>query len=114
MAEPGDPEDDGAPEEVVELPLDGRLDLHPFHPRDVKEVLVSYAEACREKGVLELEIVHGKGIGALKRTVEAVLKKMPEVIWFGPADEGRGGWGVTLARLSPLEGAPPRTTAPEG
>lgn len=105
---------DELPEDgVVELPLDGRIDLHPFHPRDVKDVILSYAEACRERGVLELEIVHGKGTGALKRTVASVLGNMPEVVWFGPADGARGGWGVTLARLSPLEPAPRRTADPE-
>ena len=94
-------DEDGPPfeDEVVELPLDGRLDLHPFHPRDVKDAVLAYAAACREKGVLELELVHGKGIGALKRTVEKLLAQMPEVAWSGPADEARGGWGVTLVRL---------------
>lgn len=102
----GDSElDDSSPDalisEPVPLPLDGRLDLHPFHPRDVKPLLHEYLAECRAHGVLFVEIVHGKGTGALRRTVHSVLSKMPEIESFSTADEGRGGWGVTLVRLKP-------------
>lgn len=95
-------QDDDTPfgDEPVELPIDGRLDLHPFSPKDVKRLLDAYLEACREKGILQLELVHGKGTGALKRTVQAYLEKRADVAWFGPAEEARGGWGVTLVRLA--------------
>ena len=94
-------EDDSPFDGPVELPLDGRLDLHPFRPQDVKDVVIEYARACREKGVLDLELVHGKGIGALRKTVHKVLEKLPEVESFRTAEESRGGWGVTLVRLKP-------------
>jgi DNA-nicking Smr family endonuclease len=88
-------------EDIVELPIDGRLDLHLFHPRDVKRLVGAYLDACQENGVLDVEIVHGKGTGALLRTVRALLERRPDVANFRLAEEARGGWGVTLVRLVP-------------
>jgi DNA-nicking Smr family endonuclease len=86
-------------EEVVELPVDGTLDLHLFHPRDVKELVTEYLWACRQKGILDVRIIHGKGTGALRRTVQALLPKLPEVESFRSASEADGGWGATWVRL---------------
>ena len=94
-------DDDEAP---VPLPLDGRLDLHLFHPRDVPALLDAYLSECRAAGVLQLEIVHGKGTGALGRRVRALLDRREDVLCHSVADEGRGGWGVTLVTLRPLPG----------
>ena len=88
--EPGDP---------VELPIDGVLDLHTFRPKDVKPVVLDYIELCRERGILELRIIHGKGIGQLRATVHALLAKHPKVISFVLAAEAYGGSGVTIVHL---------------
>jgi len=85
--------------EPTPLPIDGVLDLHTFRPQDVKEVVIEYLAACSEKGILEVRIVHGKGIGQLRQTVHAVLRQRPEVISFSLAGEAYGGTGATFAHL---------------
>ncbi len=100
MSSSGSGEDLGS--DSVEIPVDGTLDLHTFHPGEVKDLVGDYLRACREKGILEVRIVHGKGTGALQRTVHSVLRRLPEVASFRLAIEDRGNWGATLVVLRPL------------
>lgn len=83
----------------IDMPIDGTLDLHTFHPRDLKTLVPDYLAACRDQGILQVRIIHGKGIGALRETVHAILRKLPEVISFQLADESGGGWGATVVYL---------------
>jgi len=94
--------DDEAPwtPEPVELPIDGTLDLHTFHPREVKDLVPDYLRACQERGILEVRIIHGKGVGALRRTVHARLDHLPELVQsYRLAGGDGGGWGATLVQL---------------
>jgi Smr domain len=101
---PGIPRGGESGEGPVPIPLDGRLDLHLFHPRDVPALLEAYLPECRAAGVLQLEIVHGKGTGTLGRRVRALLAARDDVAAVRTADEARGGWGVTLVTLRPIPG----------
>jgi DNA-nicking Smr family endonuclease len=83
----------------VPLPIDGTLDLHTFHPGDVKELLPEYLAACRARGVLHVRIVHGKGTGTLRRMVHSVLEHLAYVESFRTADAAAGGWGATIVLL---------------
>jgi DNA-nicking Smr family endonuclease len=94
---------DDEQEDAVEFPINGVLDLHTFRPQDVKDLVEEYVHACRERGLLDLRIIHGKGTGALRETVHATLARMPEVASFRLAGEDRGSWGATLVRLKPRD-----------
>jgi DNA-nicking Smr family endonuclease len=93
--------DDPGPDVPLELPIDGVLDLHTFRPRDVKEVVLEYLTACREKGILKIRVIHGKGIGQLRQTVHALLAKHSDVTSYALASEAFGGWGATIVTLRP-------------
>lgn len=88
-------------DEPIELPIDGVLDLHSFQPREVKDLVTDYLAECRARGILRVRIIHGKGIGNLRRTVHALLAKHPDVVSFALAGEAFGGWGATIAHLKP-------------
>jgi len=98
-----EPHEDRAagPDEPLELPVDGVLDLHNFRPAEVKDVVLCTIEACQEKGIRDLRIIHGKGIGTLREQVHALLARHPAVESFRLAGGDAGGWGATLARLRP-------------
>ncbi len=86
----------------VEIPIDGTLDLHTFRPGEIRELVPAYLEACRERDVLSVRIVHGKGTGTLREIVHSVLRKLPFVLEFRLADETAGSWGATLVTLKKL------------
>jgi DNA-nicking Smr family endonuclease len=98
MSDSADSNDSGM--EPVELPIDGVLDLHAFRPADVKGVVTDYLAECRTRGILEVRIIHGKGIGQMRQTVHSILAKHPQVVSFALAGEAYGGTGATIVHLS--------------
>jgi DNA-nicking Smr family endonuclease len=87
--------------EPVVIPIDGVLDLHTFNPREVKDLVPDYLAACRDRGILHVRIIHGKGTGNLQCTVHSILARLPEVVSFRLAGEDGGGWGATIVILVP-------------
>ncbi|MCH6256030.1 Smr/MutS family protein [Puniceicoccaceae bacterium K14] len=86
-------------EEPIEIPINGELDLHTFRPAEVKDLLEDYFEACLEKGIKQVRVVHGKGTGTLRETVHACLRKSDQVADFALGDQTSGGWGATRVSL---------------
>jgi DNA-nicking Smr family endonuclease len=96
---PDDDDDDGdGDDELVEPALTDQLDLHTFRPRDCGDVVAEYVRAAQEAGFARVRIIHGKGIGNLRRTAHAVLERHPAVASFAQAD---ANWGATLVELKP-------------
>lgn len=89
---------DQDPDEPIEIPIDGILDLHLFRPSDVKDLVPDYLVACREKGIFRVRIIHGKGTGALRRTVHSALDKIPFVAGYHFAED-HSSWGATIVIL---------------
>jgi DNA-nicking Smr family endonuclease len=92
-------DEDFDPERVVELPIDGVLDLHTFQPRELGDLLPTWIDACRERGIIELRIIHGKGTGSLRLSVHAILERRSDIASYALAPPERGGWGATLVTL---------------
>ncbi len=92
---------DKSDEQPVEYPIDGTLDLHLFQPRDVREVVTDYIDACLERGIYALRIIHGKGIGVQREIVHSILKNHPAVAAFRHEGGTGGSWGATVVDLKP-------------
>lgn len=83
----------------IAIEIDGILDLHPFSPKDLKTLIPDYLEECRKKGIVEIKIIHGKGIGNIRRSVHALLKRSVLVADYRQAELHGGSWGATIVRL---------------
>ncbi len=87
----------GDDDDPFEVPIGPELDLHTFRPEEVAGVVEEYVNAAAGKGIREVRVIHGKGKGTLRRTVESVLARHPKVESFTHAPHGN--WGATIARL---------------
>jgi len=83
----------------VEVEITDVLDLHSFLPRDIAEVLRSYLDVVFEQGLSRVRIIHGRGIGVQRRTVQTILERDPRVLTYGDAPPDAGGWGATWAEI---------------
>jgi DNA-nicking Smr family endonuclease len=89
---------DEEPEQVI-LPIEDSLDLHAFAPRDVRSLVGEYLDQAAARGLREVRLIHGKGIGAQRAIVRGVLARHPAVAEFFDGPPERGGWGATVVRL---------------
>lgn len=94
-----DLEDAMDPDRPFVLPVEDSIDLHPFPPRDVPDVVDAYLESAVHKGFREVRLIHGRGIGVQRDRVQKLLARHPLVSGFHDAPPERGGWGATVAYL---------------
>ena len=86
-------------DEPVHLPIEDALDLHSFRPEDVRSVVDEYLIAAHARGFTEVRLIHGRGIGVQRASVQAFLAHHPLVAGYADAPQERGGRGATLVRL---------------
>ena len=87
------------PSEPVHLPIEDSLDLHAFAPKDVRPVVDEYLKEAAGRGFREVRLIHGRGMGAQRANVRALLAAHPLVVRFFDAPPERGGWGATVVVL---------------
>jgi DNA mismatch repair protein MutS2 len=75
------------------------LDLRGMRAEMAESELAAFLDTAILRGHGELEIIHGKGTGALRREVHRLLKEHPQVASFALAPEDRGGDGMTMVML---------------
>jgi hypothetical protein len=105
--EPFDSEEDVDPfnpfPDPVTLEITDVFDLHSIPPREVRAVVEEYLREARRQGFRVVRIIHGKGVGVQREIVRSVLARTPFVERFADAPAEAGGWGATVAFLSPSE-----------
>jgi len=83
----------------IVIPIEGSLDLHPFAPADIPNVVDEYIEQCSEAEIYEIRLIHGRGKGIQRRIVQSFLAQHPQVLFFKDARPEAGGWGATIVLL---------------
>jgi DNA-nicking Smr family endonuclease len=83
--------------EGVRIPIADSIDLHTFHPRDIKDVVGAYIEEAQKAGHREVRLIHGRGKGVQRGIVHAALEAHPLVEQFWDAPDAH--LGATVARL---------------
>ena len=87
------------PPDPVSLPIEDSLDLHSFAPKDVRPVVEEYLKEAAARGFREVRLIHGRGIGVQRASVQGLLAGHPLVERFFDAPPERGGWGATVVVL---------------
>jgi DNA-nicking Smr family endonuclease len=83
---------------VKKVPIEDSIDLHTFHPRDIKSVVEEYVNAAHEAGFREVRLIHGRGRGVQRGIVQAALEKHPLVESFDDAPESHLGATIAILR----------------
>jgi DNA-nicking Smr family endonuclease len=78
-----------------EVPIEDTIDLHTFRPSEVKAVVEEYLYQAVRKGLTEVRIIHGRGIGVQREIVQSILAKHPAVVDFQDIPDR----GSTAAKL---------------
>jgi DNA mismatch repair protein MutS2 len=76
------------------------VDLRGLRADEVESRLQPALDAAIQAALPSLRIIHGKGTGALREVVTALLRNDRRVSAFRPGGIGEGGTGVTVVELS--------------
>lgn len=76
-----------------------KIDLRGRVTDEALPMVDSFLDVAYRAGQNRLEVVHGKGTGALRRAVREMLRKHPLVTTFESAEPKQGGDGVTIVTL---------------
>jgi dsDNA-specific endonuclease/ATPase MutS2 len=89
--------------EPVRIEIMDIIDLHTINPREVRKVVEEYLGEAHRAGFRSVRIIHGKGKGLQRDLVRSILNRTPFVTDWMDAPPDAGGWGATIAHLSPEE-----------
>ncbi len=75
------------------------LDIRGKRYEEAQQIVDKYLDDAFLAGLTEVEIIHGKGSGALREAVAELLEESPHVKSYRTGGEGEGGLGVTIAKI---------------
>ena len=75
------------------------IDLRGQNAEEALAKLGIFIDKCVLNGIAEIRIIHGKGLGVLKKAVNEELKHHPNIAEYRLGRYGEGEDGVTIAKL---------------
>lgn len=75
------------------------LDIRGMLVDDAKPIVDKYLYSANQQGLTEVNIIHGKGTGALRAGIQEYLKRHPRCKSFRNGNYGEGDFGVTVVTL---------------
>ena len=69
------------------------------HVEEAIDRVERFLDAAVMATAARVRIVHGHGMGILKRAIQDLLKHSPHVEKYYPASQNEGGAGATIAEL---------------
>lgn len=75
------------------------VDLRGMRADEAENEVYRFLDGAVLSGRTELEIIHGRGTGALRKQVHRLLRDFPAVGSYELAPEDRGGDGMTIVQL---------------
>jgi DNA mismatch repair protein MutS2 len=76
-----------------------RLDLRGMRYDEAESALQRFLDRALLAGLNQIEIIHGKGTGALQKMTHEVLRATPGVRSYHFEDFDSGGTGATIVEL---------------
>jgi len=83
----------------MEIDASNELDLRGMRAEEAQHLTEKFIEDAVLAGLHQLYIIHGKGTGALRKTINSFLDKHNQVVSKHLADWNQGGSGVTVVNL---------------
>jgi DNA mismatch repair protein MutS2 len=86
----------------VEYVREGRseIDLRGMYGQEAISAVEKFFDEAILSGVTKVNLIHGKGTGALRRKIDEYLKNHPSIKSFRLGEWNEGGSGVTVVELS--------------
>ena len=79
--------------------VSNEIDIRGMNILEAEPVVEGFLDRCRMSGLTTVSIIHGKGTGALRQGVHAMLRKDKTVESFRLGVYGEGETGVTIVTL---------------
>jgi DNA-nicking Smr family endonuclease len=99
-------------DDLIHIPITDTLDLHPFRPKEIRDVAREYLLEAHQRGFTQVRLIHGRGIGVQRENIRALLRSLDFVLDFHDADGSGGGWGSTVVLLGRRDEADGSEVAP--
>ena len=80
-------------------PAEQEINVIGEHAEEAIERVERFLDAAVMATAARVRIVHGHGMGILRRAIQDLLKQNPHVEKFYPASQYEGGTGATIVEL---------------